>query len=203
MKSNPSSISQIHEIMELTEKLELHPRYRQDRLTCGIFGDGTYYVNVLREKSIGQRQNLKTATLNSILTACALQKRGINLSSVICKYCEIEEEDNNHAIIQCLTAATVWEWVFRWCGIPQPTDLVKFWSQWGRYPKRRKTLISICYGVAWLIWKARCDLIFKENRITPTKVVDNVKAMVFTWIKHRRSNCSYVWLDWCNNPFSC
>lgn len=124
-------------------------------------------------------------TLNGIPTACALQKRGINLSSVICKCCEMEEEDNNHVLIKCPTAATLWEGIFRWCGIPQPTfgnigDLVKFCSQWGRCSKRRKPLISICSGAAWLIWKARCDLIFKENRITPIKVVDNVIDMMFT-----------------------
>ncbi|KAL4577889.1 hypothetical protein LXL04_014004 [Taraxacum kok-saghyz] len=52
-----------------------------------------------------------------------------------------------------------------------------------------------------LIWKARCDRVFKRNRISPTIVADNVKSIVFTWLKHRKSKCSYNWVEWCNNPF--
>ncbi|KAL4555433.1 hypothetical protein LXL04_038052 [Taraxacum kok-saghyz] len=122
--------------------------------------------------------------------------------------CEQEEEDTSHILLRCPMAVKVREWVFRWCGITQPHmhnigDLIKFCSKWGTCIKRRKGFISICYGVAWLTWKARCDWVFKKIRIFPTKVADNIKGVVYNWIKHKRPNCAYRWIDWSTSSFIC
>ncbi|KAL4579108.1 hypothetical protein LXL04_015243 [Taraxacum kok-saghyz] len=82
-------------------------------------------------------------------------------------------------------------------------DLVQFTSQWGSCVKRRRCLTSICYVTAWSIWKTRCDWIFRKRRISPTRVADNVKTLVFTWIKHRSSMCNLQWNEWSANPFLC
>nr|KAJ0220719.1 hypothetical protein LSAT_V11C200099030 [Lactuca sativa] len=124
------------------------------------------------------------AVLNGIPTACALQKRGINFNTINCSYCDLEREDTDHVLINCSMTAKVWY------GIPQPqfgnlSDMVKFCSTWGQCLNKRKNLISICYGIAWLIWKARCDFIFNKIRISPNQLAGNIQSMVFTWIKHR------------------
>lgn len=82
-------------------------------------------------------------------------------------------------------------------------DVIDFAAQWGNSPKEKKDLTSICYGTLWWIWKARCDRIFKNLRVNPLKVVDNIKSLVFTWIKHRRTKCMYSWVDWSISPFIC
>lgn len=141
-----------------------------------------------------------------ISTKCTLQKRGIIIDSTLCGYCNTIDEDINNVLIQCPMAVEVWDWVFRWCDIDKPQfnnigDMVAFCTQWGKCLKRRKNFISICYGATWLIWKAICDWVFKKSRLSPTKMVDNVKSLVFTWIKHRRNDCSFSWIEWCVNPF--
>ncbi|CAH1425832.1 unnamed protein product [Lactuca virosa] len=93
------------------------------------------------------------AVLNGIPTACALQKRGINFNIVMCSYCDLEREDTDHVLIKCSMAAKVWEEIFRWYGISQPqfgniSDMVEFCSKWGSCLKKRRNLISICYGTA-------------------------------------------------------
>ena len=96
----------------------------------------------------------------------------------------------------------------KWCDIPVPTiqrieDFLTFVMEWGNCEKRRRDLMCICYGAIWLIWKARCDWVFKKTRSSPTKVADNVKSILYTWLKYRRSKCFYNWVEWCSNPFLC
>ncbi|KAL4579804.1 hypothetical protein LXL04_015970 [Taraxacum kok-saghyz] len=97
---------------------------------------------------------------------------------------------------RCPFANTVWTWVLRWCGIPMPNisilcDLLEHIHNQGDNKRRRRDLIAICYGTLWIIWKAKCERIFKKTRISPTKAVDNVKSKVYTWVKHRRMKCRY------------
>lgn len=88
----------------------------------------------------------------------------------------------------------IWEYI---------CDMVEFCSTWGRCLKKRRNLISICYVTAWLIWRARCNFVFNKTRISPNQLAGNIQSMVFSWIKHRRVNCSYNWIDWCSSPSYC
>ena len=146
------------------------------------------------------------ANLGRLPTANALIKRGIQIESPICSQCSNEEEDEMHALWRCSFAQTIWYWVFRWCDIPIPVvnvigDLIQFINTWGSNKNRRIILISICYGTLWVIWKARCDWVFKKRRISPMKVADNIKSIVYIWLKYRRANYTYSWEQWCANPF--
>ncbi|KAL4586708.1 hypothetical protein LXL04_011350 [Taraxacum kok-saghyz] len=62
-------------------------------------------------------------------------------------------------------------------------DLLIFIKEWGECEKKKKDLVCICYGALWLIWKVRCDWVFKKLRSSPTKVADNVKTIVYIWLK--------------------
>lgn len=91
------------------------------------------------------------AKLDRLPTARALTRRGIQLMSALCPYCELEEEDTAHALFRCPLASKVWEYVGHWCNIPHlqfqnAEEMVKYVTQWGTCSKQRKTLTSICYG---------------------------------------------------------
>lgn len=123
----------------------------------------------------------------------------------MCSYCLQEEEATEHILFKCSFAKIVWEWALKGCEIPtiQVTSIsgVHNSSSWYKCKKRRNNFINICYGTIWWIWKARCDRIFKNFRLSPTKVAYNIRSQVFTWIKHSRRNCKYRWVDWAINPF--
>nr|KAJ0207760.1 hypothetical protein LSAT_V11C500297490 [Lactuca sativa] len=88
-------------------------------------------------------------------------------------------------------------------GYDMGVDLISFLKIRGRCSRRRNNLISVCYGVVWLLWKSSCDWVFK-NILTPhSKIMDSAKSLVFTWLKHRRSNCHYKWAEWCICPLKC
>nr|KAJ0200013.1 hypothetical protein LSAT_V11C600315130 [Lactuca sativa] len=229
-KSSPTLTTQLIEadsLFDMVRNIQLNPR--RDEWICDISSDKVFHVDVLRSKIDGRDTATPTgeclinwihevplkvncfmwrASMDRIPTATALLKRGVLIGTSICSYCESEDEDVNHVILRCPMAAKVWEWVFIWCGLPGTKfgsigELVQFLSQWGTCPNKRKNLINICYGTAWLIWKARCDRVFKKSLTPPTIVADMVKSIVFSWIKHRRVKCNYRWAEWCINPFLC
>ncbi|KAL4582077.1 hypothetical protein LXL04_006616 [Taraxacum kok-saghyz] len=95
---------------------------------------------------------------------------------------DLECEELNARLSKEL-AKKVWHWVLKWCDISVPTvekveDLLVFISKWGNYEKKRRDLMCISYGTLWLIWKARCNWVFKKLRSSPIKVADNVKNIV-------------------------
>lgn len=178
----------MREIEGLTYRVcNIHIVTRNDKWVCNISSDGIFHVNVLRTQidwrnmmpgeistnwihDISLKINcfMWRAKLDRIPTACALMKRGIQITSDICTYCESDMEDTTHVLFRCPVASKVWEWIFLWCKIPHihfgnVAELVKFVAQWGTCLKKM-TLTSICYGTTWIIWKARCDRIFKKNK---------------------------------------
>nr|KAJ0197364.1 hypothetical protein LSAT_V11C700352090 [Lactuca sativa] len=177
-KSTPRTVDQISEINMLTNTVSDYQLIDgRDKWRCTLSSDGAFHVDALRFKIDcwnipSMETHLKwiheiplkvtcfiwRANLDRIPTACALLKRGIQLDSPICTYCGTAEEDASHVLLRCPMAMQVWDWVFRWCDIPNVQfasveELLKFSSQWGTCTKRRKSFVSICYGKAWLLWK--------------------------------------------------
>ncbi|CAI9271863.1 unnamed protein product [Lactuca saligna] len=147
-----------------------------------------------------------SAAMERIPITIGLSKRGVKLVDVNCGQCSNIEETVSHIFFKCPYAKTVWECIIRWCKIKLPhceslEDILKFTRSWGHCPKKRKILVSICYGTIWWLWKARCEIFFKEIKIPPTKTADNIQGMVFILLKHRSSNYPIKWVDWNIYPF--
>ncbi|KAL4576975.1 hypothetical protein LXL04_013076 [Taraxacum kok-saghyz] len=208
----PSSSSQKFELERLRDRIgDFTPLDDDDRWRSGITDDGMYRVKALRYKIDCPQQIEEGAVINwthdvplkvlcfvwrvnrgRIPTATELLKRGIAIDSPICTYCSLEDEDTLHVLWGCQLAKTVWEWVLKWCDIPFPAiqeigELLKYVDNQRNREIKKRDLVAICYGTLWLIWKSRCDWIFKKIRVSPTKVADKVKSTVYTWVKHRQS----------------
>lgn len=103
-----------------------HPNSQHDKWVCNISGDVIYHVNVVREQidkvsTITEGMTIEwiqevpikvlcfiwRANLKGILTACALQKRGIIIIAINYSYCELEVEDPDHILINCSMARKV------------------------------------------------------------------------------------------------
>lgn len=62
-------------------------------------------------------------------------------------------------------------------------NFIDFAAKWGRCSKRRNRLIAIYYGMLWVLWKPRNDWLFQGIANNPTKVVENIKSLVFLRLK--------------------
>jgi len=130
--------------------------------------------------------------MDRVLIGAALQRRGINGVSIDCNFCINGLEDANHILASCPFATEVWNRLIIWCGISlnypnfqSIEEIVRFVAMWGRCPKKRLILEAIFYGTLWSLWKIRNDRIFKNVPCNPTKAMENIKSIVFSWLKHR------------------
>lgn len=76
--------------------------------------------------------------------------------------------------------------MLNWCGIlPRlfsgVNEVLGFARNRGDCPKKKETLTCILYGTLWSLWKARNDQIFRGESSKPAKIVDFIKATIFTW----------------------
>ncbi|KAL7609830.1 uncharacterized protein LOC111888318 [Lactuca sativa] len=143
-----------------------------------------------------------------ILVAAELSKRGVQTDSRICKLCNTGEESTDHLLTSCTFASEVIKRTLNWCEIRQVQftkvkELLDFGARWGNCPKKCKRLLAILYGLIWRIWKARNNIIFNNMVQSPTSLVDDVIALVFSWHKFRGSCYLCKWFEWCCSPFLC
>nr|KAJ0223900.1 hypothetical protein LSAT_V11C200065500 [Lactuca sativa] len=124
----------------------------------------------------------------------ALSQRGIHIDTCYCSSFIEGSECANHMLVRCPYVFLVWKHIFLWCGINwldyhNIEETIHFVANWVRCPKKRTRLTSICYGTLWNLWRARNDRLSQGRFVNPSRVVDNIKSSVFTWIKYRGRGC--------------
>ncbi|KAF5779461.1 hypothetical protein HanXRQr2_Chr12g0559741 [Helianthus annuus] len=51
-------------------------------------------------------------------------------------------------------------------------------------------------ATCWIIWLSRNDIIFKHKSTSVSKLISDVKAVSFTWIKNRAGLAEIGWDNW-------
>lgn len=82
--------------------------------------------------------------------------------------------------------------IFQWRNINSPQletvgDLIQFAATWGRNVKKKEWLTTICYGLSWCLRKAGNERIFTVVFSVSSRIVKNIKSLVFLWVKCRGS----------------
>lgn len=141
-KSTPRTMDQISEINTLaTTVCDFQAMPGRDKWVFTISSDGIFHIDVLRMKI--DRWNMPSfetllkwiheiplkvtyfmwwENLDRIPTTCALLKRGIQLASPLCTYCEKDDEDASHVILRCAMYGN-------WCsvGVTFPMYSLTLW----------------------------------------------------------------------------
>ena len=132
--------------------------------------------------------------------------RGLQISNQMCTLCNKDVELVDHLLLHC-EFTEVHFWIFKWCGI----TVRGFSSVTGflitstiRDNCQRKKVIGdvILFGVLWYIWFARKDKIFKNIRVVPPKVTDDIISNSYSWCKHRSHLNSGGWVEWSYSSFA-
>lgn len=71
----------------------------------------------------------------------------------------------------------------------------------GKLSEEKSNFSTIIFFLMWNIWLARNDRIFKELRLSHTKVTYNVITLSSQWCKHRRNIGCSNWTYQCCSPF--
>jgi len=137
-----------------------------------------------------------------IPVATALCKRDIQLQSNLCGACIDNEENADHALINCPFARQVWMEVLDWCGVQSllPENVMEALELVATLGNKRDKLTSfrmaIIYGTIWYLWRARNDRVFNSIRASPSTVIGLSKSQTFLWIKRRLEVRNLEWSDW-------
>ena len=146
------------------------------------------------------------ASLDRIPTAEALAVRGVLSGPTSCVRCS-GTDSTNHILVTCPFATLIRSWITNWCGVDlshvaNVDEVLLLVKSWGRCPKLKRILTSICYGMLWSLWKARNNRVFNKRIVSASSVFDEILSSVFFWLKHRGNLGIGDWVNWCIFPFS-
>ena len=147
------------------------------------------------------------AVLNRLPTKLELAKRGVTIPSTCCSLCGLVEEDDSHLFIQCNWSKDVWALWSIWTeveleGVSGVEQLFNLTHASCQSPKQKKLLHAVTMVTLWVIWKTRNDLVFNNRRTAPGRLIEEIKAQSFLWIKNRGKEVQLNWDSWCIFPFT-
>ncbi|GJU20673.1 RNA-directed DNA polymerase, eukaryota, reverse transcriptase zinc-binding domain protein [Tanacetum coccineum] len=142
--------------------------------------------------------------LNKIPSRVNLDRKGIDVCSVLCPICQDDVETVNHVFLSCDMAKDLWALMARWWNLDIPIfDNVVDWFEWLSSLHVSNMVRLVLEGVGetllWSIWRFRNLLIFSNP---PKKALlwDSIVSQSFLWIssKNPRFKCNRD--GWLQNP---
>ncbi|KAJ0508930.1 putative reverse transcriptase zinc-binding domain-containing protein [Helianthus annuus] len=135
-----------------------------------------------------------------------LASRGINISSLLCPFCNLHSENIDHLFIECQFSKRVWSLASNWSGFNLAShtsviDLLKSGENLGLPRKEKKVFEVVIYRVLWGIWRNRNEQIFKSKMWRSERLVEDIKLVCFEWLSQRAKGLIVDWNRWYTNPF--
>ncbi|XP_071688854.1 uncharacterized protein [Rutidosis leptorrhynchoides] len=134
-----------------------------------------------------------------------LDRRGIDLDTLLCPLCNDVVESVDHAIYSCKSAKDVWIGILKWWNLSLPSgatfeELIKGSS----FPTLNSTKWKVWQAVVWvtcyLIWKNRNLKVFKNDSWAPPKIIYEIQVKSFEWIQNRSRKPFPSWQQWFTRP---
>ncbi|PWA95766.1 RNA-directed DNA polymerase, eukaryota, Reverse transcriptase zinc-binding domain protein [Artemisia annua] len=133
-------------------------------------------------------------------TRLNLDKRNIDLDSLLCPFCEDSCEDLEHSMIACARVNSMPVEI----NIHALLSLVSDMSDHKKkmfHPFQLKCFEAVIFTAAWVIWNARNRKIFSSIDHTTEWCFSEVQRHSFCWISSR-GKVNLNWDEWVANPFS-
>ncbi|XP_021996413.1 uncharacterized protein LOC110893637 [Helianthus annuus] len=142
------------------------------------------------------------AEMERLPTKCALIRRNITIHDNLCVLCGDFAETSEHIFVTCQFAQMVWQNIADWCNIPPiiafgVNDLLDLHGAASRSRKKRKALHAVILVSIWSLWKLRNEAVFRQVNPSTTKVLDEIKAVAYLWVKNRSKMVALTWENWC------
>ncbi|GJU75838.1 reverse transcriptase domain, reverse transcriptase zinc-binding domain protein [Tanacetum coccineum] len=143
-----------------------------------------------------------------LLVRMELDKKGIDLDSLLCPCCDNYTETVEHCIISCEDAMRVWEMIFTWWGMGSVNvftvrDL--FSHKGGLVVDKvpHKVWNAVLRFAGYLIWKRRDDRVFRGTCGNIVRLFQDVQLKSYEWINRRSKSIKLEWEKWIRRPQNC
>ncbi|XP_071740839.1 uncharacterized protein [Rutidosis leptorrhynchoides] len=144
---------------------------------------------------------------NRLPVLSELDRRGVDLDSILCPICKNDIETVDHTLLLCPFAADVWSRVCRWWNCFSSSfvsfDELFVGTSHSLIPnKYSKLWQAVEWITGYMIWKHRNDLVFKKKRSIGPMLVSEIQLKAYEWISNRSRKPSLNWSQWLINPNS-
>ncbi|XP_071704978.1 uncharacterized protein [Rutidosis leptorrhynchoides] len=168
---------------------------------------GSQIMETVRNKSIPQKVQIFVwrSKLKRLPVFSELDKRGLDLDSILCPLCGDESETVEHALVKCKKLAEFWGCLFCWWNISanslqtfDPLAEDQIFSSFANHGK------LIWEGVKWAscysLWSARNNKVYNGKEWSSSKVLSEVQISSFNSISKRIKKSQMEWHQWILNP---
>ncbi|XP_071729375.1 uncharacterized protein [Rutidosis leptorrhynchoides] len=197
-----------------------------DRMKWSLNSDGVFTAKKLKslieEKSIHGGNNVIGTIMNRVVpqkisifvwrakqkripVRFELDKRGMDLDSVLCPFCGGGIENVDHILSNFRLTSEVWKGFLRWWSIL--ADNITVLDPLLSDPIFNSATIvgkSIWEAVKWVccytIWKGRNNKVFKGKEWNSTNIVSEIQSTSYGWISSRVKKLNIEWHQWMQNP---
>lgn len=141
------------------------------------------------------------AALNRIPTSAALRRRNIEIDTMACSLCGVDDETVDHLFSGCGVAGEVWRCLSSWCSIPEIfgfdfKDILEAHKFSPLSPGKKDVLHGLVMITCWRIWKARNEKRFSAKRVSAVEIFEDIRILGFLWFKNRSKYKNTTWEDW-------
>ncbi|GJX75160.1 putative RNA-directed DNA polymerase, partial [Tanacetum coccineum] len=126
-------------------------------------------------------------------TRVNLDNRGIDLDSIRCPVCDNDLETEEHILMKCDIAKSVWNDVLKWWNIRNVqletlNDLLSLASRTTLSNTLLAVFDAVVNSAVWVLWRFRNDSSFAIKRPNRSLILNDIKQLSFTWISNRLRN---------------
>nr|GEW44121.1 hypothetical protein [Tanacetum cinerariifolium] len=194
-----------------------------DRLMWSILGEGELSVSSVRnytdDKILGTvssktqwckfvpiKVNILSwrIKLNNLPTRLNLSRRGLELQTILCPFCNLAVEFTDHIFFSCSMMKDLYASIVKWWDVNMPefSSFEEWWKWFSNFRfsfKLKMVLEGVFYVAWWLAWSFRNKSIFGLNIPLKTRLFDDVVTFSLSWCRSR-SKFNFSRLDWLKNP---
>ena len=137
-----------------------------------------------------------------------LDRKGIDLNSLLCPLCDNVVESVDHCLVLCEKSQAVWDKIFAWWGVG-PVNSFNFnemachngGSLTGMEAKDMWQATVFVTG--YYLWKNRNSKVFKGKLESSSRIFQDIQLKTFEWVSRRSKKWKIEWDKWTTRPQYC
>nr|GEV20284.1 RNA-directed DNA polymerase, eukaryota [Tanacetum cinerariifolium] len=196
----------------------------QDRWVWDLNGEGNFCVKDARDlldeiflpkenvvtrwiKSIPIKINVFAwrLHLDRIPTRINLDRRGVQVPSILCPVCNVAREDTSHLFFSCVVATDIARLICRWWNLTgihvgSYSDWLAWFNTIRLGSKIKGIMEGVFYVTWWSLWNFRNQLLFANQKPRKDVLFDEVVTRSFSWSLARSKNM-FSWDSWLQHPY--
>ncbi|KAJ9543812.1 hypothetical protein OSB04_023519 [Centaurea solstitialis] len=149
---------------------------------------------VLREARAGGRE-----------VGRVLDKRGIDMDSILCPRCNRDVETVSHALFSCEKVKALWQLVGNWWKLDVSNagslqDILLAAVRNGANSKGTARWEATIRCMTYLVWSNRNNLIFNSGKGDLVDKLVEFQRRIFEWLSNRNREMCVDWFSWLSDP---